>query len=209
MNREERNALVAKLVVEDKERHPFLNSLPIWLNKHCQMGVDFALGEDKTVHFMYVQEINLSNLTEQEKKFVAAGGVIPSEVPKKTDASPAHYNLTLRHDSSMTWVSADGRETHIYNMVDQHLINTMRFLIRNFPSIKDMYLRELEALIGHTEKQYSPRLTEILRKEYKGIYGTKTAASCLEAIVKPFTALAEEITRRFGNRALRSLYDGE
>lgn len=145
----------------------------------------------------------MATLTDQEKKFVAAGGVIPSEV-KKSDEGEKHYNIILNNSSPNYWESWNERILMIDSMADQHLINTMRFLMRNFASIKASYWNMCN---NPTELPASMRAS--VRKRTTETMALKTSASFYTEILPCFPALAEEIVKRFGQRALRSLYDGE
>lgn len=214
---------------EDKKRHPFLSSLPVWQ------------GEDKTAYqyvvFDEASEVSkemwdrlcswypsqrqieflnkgnkMTNLTDQEKKFVAAGGVIPSEV-KKSDEGVLHFNIVLDNSSDRYWRSSDSRTTLISEMVDQHLINTMRFLMRNFERIKQQYLQRTLDLYNFNSSSDHPPMTAgvstLVYKHKNTVMKIKTSASFYTEILPCFPTLAEEIVKRFGQRALRSLYDGE
>jgi hypothetical protein len=155
------------------------------------------------------ENTKMPTLTDQEKRFVTAGGVIPSVPPAKPLDNGQHYNIVLRHDNPNTWVSADGRETSIAVMVDQHLINTMRFLIRNFQPIREQYLKNIERLTKIAEVDYANNLVVMLNNEEKRVRGMKSSAVFFTAVIAPFETLAEEVVRRFGQRALRAIYDGE
>jgi hypothetical protein len=181
------------------------------LSKHLTM---YTGGYSRNISFLnilrnFLENTKMPNLTDQEKRFVTAGGVIPSVPPVKPLDNGQHYSIVLRHDNPNTWVSADGRETSIAIMVDQHLINTMRFLIRNFEPIRHQYLVNVERLTKIAEVDYANNLVVMLNNEEKRVRGMKSSAVFFTATIAPFETLAEEVVRRFGQRALRAIYDGE
>lgn len=135
-----------------------------------------------------------TTMQDKEKRFVDAGGVLPNANPVKTDVSPEHFKRVLRNAHKTQWSNAFGMIL-ISEMPDQHLINTMRWLMRNANGLRATM---------HTMVSEMPAFfrTDTLLDPFV------TSATFLSKYLPCFDTLAEEVNRRFGNAALRALYDG-
>lgn len=145
------------------------------------------------------EKVKMSN--EKEKRFVKAGGILPDfkYEPEKTDVSPKHFDMILGNNLLDAWIGADSKVILISDMPDQYLINTMRFLMRNWKSIE---------LAFRSNMQKAPAITrrQMTALGYNDVYNS--APYFFSRILPCFDNLAEECNKRFGNKALRALYDG-